>query len=307
MVATPQFKLPDVGEGLTEAEIVEWHVKVGDTVEVNDTLVEVETAKSLVELPSPFAGVITALHASEGETVEVGSVIVSFGNDSAAVENGVSPRAAELAPDVTGPIATAASMQADEPEEERQPVLVGYGPSRAKVARRPRKLGYRSLGESAVHFGTLDRHYATPPVRHRARELGIDLATVTPTGTTGRITRSDVEAARQQVSPSLELGESDQTRVPIRGVRKATAEAGTVTLIERISGVVGLEYAEMESCWGCSFFRRQHCSRRLPARPRIGRPSQCATRVRSVGVDGAGNAVKCPRKRRGSVARVRLI
>ncbi|MDF2471953.1 MAG: pyruvate/2-oxoglutarate dehydrogenase complex, dihydrolipoamide acyltransferase component, partial [Rhodococcus erythropolis] len=65
MVATPQFKLPDVGEGLTEAEIVEWHVKVGDTVEVNDTLVEVETAKSLVELPSPFAGVITALHASE--------------------------------------------------------------------------------------------------------------------------------------------------------------------------------------------------------------------------------------------------
>ncbi|MET3953672.1 2-oxoisovalerate dehydrogenase E2 component (dihydrolipoyl transacylase) [Rhodococcus sp. OAS809] len=225
MVATPQFKLPDVGEGLTEAEIVEWHVKVGDTVEVNDTLVEVETAKSLVELPSPYAGVITALHASEGETVEVGSVIVSFGNDSAAVENGVSPRAAELAPDVTGPIATAASMQADEPEEERQPVLVGYGPSRAKVARRPRKLGYRSLGESAVHFVTLDRHYATPPVRHRARELGIDLATVTPTGTTGRITRSDVEAARQQVSPSLELGESDQTRVPIRGVRKATAEA----------------------------------------------------------------------------------
>jgi pyruvate dehydrogenase E2 component (dihydrolipoamide acetyltransferase) len=146
MVATPQFKLPDVGEGLTEAEIVEWHVKVGDTVEVNDTLVEVETAKSLVELPSPYAGVITALHASEGETVEVGSFIVSFGNDSAAVETGVSPRAAELAPDVTGTIATAASMQADEPEEERQPVLVGYGPSRAKVARRPRKPGYRSPG-----------------------------------------------------------------------------------------------------------------------------------------------------------------
>lgn len=96
MTEAHQFALPDVGEGLTEAEIVKWHVQPGDTVAVNDTLVEVETAKSLVELPSPHGGVVAGLHAAEGETVAVGSVLVSFGNGAA-------------------------------PEEERQPVLVGYG------------------------------------------------------------------------------------------------------------------------------------------------------------------------------------
>ncbi|RYF59819.1 MAG: 2-oxo acid dehydrogenase subunit E2 [Comamonadaceae bacterium] len=225
MVAAQQFNLPDVGEGLTEAEIVKWHVKVGDTVEVNDTLVEVETAKSLVDLPSPYAGVIAALHAGEGETVEVGSAIVSFGDDSAATENAPSPQVEESAPESVGAVTAAVREPAEEPEEERQPVLVGYGPSRAKVARRPRKPGFRSPADSVMQVHTLDRPYATPPVRLRARELGIDLATVIPTGASGRITRSDVEAAVRQVSSSVEGGVPAQTRIPIKGVRKATAEA----------------------------------------------------------------------------------
>nr|WP_271209005.1 dihydrolipoamide acetyltransferase family protein [Rhodococcus wratislaviensis]GLK33440.1 dihydrolipoamide acetyltransferase component of pyruvate dehydrogenase complex [Rhodococcus wratislaviensis] len=225
MVATQQFNLPDVGEGLTEAEIVTWHVKVGDTVAVNDTLVEVETAKSLVELPSPYAGVIAALHAGEGETVEVGSVIVSFGNDSAATVNAPSPRIAETASEADLAAAAVVREPAEEPDEERQPVLVGYGPSRAKVARRPRKPGYRSPADSVAPVQTLDKPYATPPVRLRARELGIDLATVIPTGISGRITRSDVEVAARQVLSSVEGEVPAETRIPIKGVRRATAEA----------------------------------------------------------------------------------
>ena len=73
------YLLPDVGEGLTEAEIVAWRVKEGDTVEINDIVVEIETAKSLVELPSPYAGVVSALLVPEGETVPVGTPIISIG------------------------------------------------------------------------------------------------------------------------------------------------------------------------------------------------------------------------------------
>ena len=194
----PHFTLPDVGEGLTEAEIVRWHVKAGDVVAVNDTLVEVETAKSLVELPSPYAGVIGELHAAEGETVAVGAVIVSFGEQGEAPE--------------------------PEPEvEERQPVLVGYGPSRAKVARRPRKAGYRGPGRPSEPDTTRDRPYATPPVRLRAKELGVDLTTVTPTGTWGQITRGDLDTAVAKTT--IEPGEPAETRTPVKGVRKATAEA----------------------------------------------------------------------------------
>jgi len=79
-----EFKLPDVGEGLTEAEIVAWKVKVGDVVAINDIVVEIETAKSLVELPSPFAGTVLDLMVPEGETVPVGTPIIAIGDASAA-------------------------------------------------------------------------------------------------------------------------------------------------------------------------------------------------------------------------------
>src|SRR5882762_3112271 len=146
MAEAHQFTLPDVGEGLTEAEIVKWHVTVGDTVEVNDTLVEIETAKSLVDLPSLYAGVIARLHAVEGDTVAVGSVIVSFtveaaaGDPDPALQDGDHESASVPAGE---PHQAATPQPAKQPGDERQPVLVGYGPSRATVARRPRKSGYR--------------------------------------------------------------------------------------------------------------------------------------------------------------------
>ncbi|CAN5231602.1 dihydrolipoamide acetyltransferase family protein [soil metagenome] len=207
MTTPQQFALPDVGEGLTEAEIVTWRVKLGDTVNVNDTLVEVETAKSLVELPSPYSGVITRLHAAEGETVDVGSVLVTFG--------GTTPDTTE---ETNLPAAPA------EPEDEqRQPVLVGYGPSRAKVERRPRKAAHHGTPGASPPDPQGHKPYATPPVRLRAKELGVDLSAVLPTGPEGRVTRADVDAAATVSTTGA--AQSDEIRSPIKGVRKATAAA----------------------------------------------------------------------------------
>ncbi|AGB22211.1 pyruvate/2-oxoglutarate dehydrogenase complex, dihydrolipoamide acyltransferase component [Mycobacterium sp. JS623] len=224
MTETHQFTLPDVGEGLTEAEIVKWHVAVGDTVEVNDTLVEVETAKSLVDLPSPYAGVIAKLHAVEGETVAVGSVIVSF-TGAAAASDPAQRDAADSESEPAGePHQAAAPQPTEQPADERQPVLVGYGPSRATVTRRPRKPGYRSPVHPVPVAGAPHRPYATPPVRLRARDLGVDLATVRPTGAWGQITRTDVDAAQTSAAAD-EAADPAETRIPVKGVRKATADA----------------------------------------------------------------------------------
>ncbi|NDU77784.1 2-oxo acid dehydrogenase subunit E2, partial [Actinomadura sp. DSM 109109] len=133
-----QFKLPDVGEGLTEAEIVKWHVQPGDTVEVNQTIVEIETAKAIVELPCPFEGVVTELLVTEGQTVDVGVPIISVDPGG---EGGV-------ATPVSEPPAQAAALREEgvpavnEPGMEspkRTPVLVGYGAKEGTTRRRPRK------------------------------------------------------------------------------------------------------------------------------------------------------------------------
>src|SRR5687767_12994506 len=121
-----EFRLPDLGEGLTESEIVSWKVNVGDTVSLNQIIAEVETAKAVVELPSPFAGVITALHEQPGTVVEVGKPIVSF-----EVENdaGGQPDAAEtVAPvETVAPAEAAAPAETVAPAAKREPNLVGYG------------------------------------------------------------------------------------------------------------------------------------------------------------------------------------
>src|SRR6476646_6072803 len=146
-MALREFKLPDPGEGLTEAELVTWHVAVGDTVRVNDIVVEVETAKSLVELPVPFAGTVASLHAAEGDTVEVGSTII-------VIDDGVGGSADAVAP---APAAAAAPAPAEAPAEPsateedigegliggttstgRTAVLVGYGVKQTEAKRRPR-------------------------------------------------------------------------------------------------------------------------------------------------------------------------
>src|SRR6478736_575887 len=271
-MALREFKLPDPGEGLTEAELVTWHVAVGDTVKVNDVVVEVETAKSLVELPVPFAGTVASLHASEGDTVEVGTVIIT-------IDDGVggSPDAAAPAPAAAK--APAAPAAAEAPGEEigegliggttstgRTAVLVGYGVKQTEAKRRPRAGGMPAKVEApdlsakgtdvAVEPLELDdegrtlvgertRALAKPPVRKLAKDLGIDLGSVTPTGEGGTVTRADVEAAASgagatasdDMAPAASrwglMGDGEQqapgsareTRLPIKGVRKMTAQA----------------------------------------------------------------------------------
>jgi 2-oxoisovalerate dehydrogenase E2 component (dihydrolipoyl transacylase) len=241
------FRLPDLGEGLPEAELVQWLVAEGDTVALNQTIAEVETAKAVVELPSPHAGVVTALHAAAGDVVEVGSVLISF--DVAGDE----PPAPAAAP---GAAAPAASSDADSGEEAARPNLVGYGaaPRGAGRPQRRARAGVRAPAgidtavlEAAPHDVITatepvdvvrERPRSTPPVRKLAKELGVDLALVEASGATGLITRADVEsyaarvrtldaaAAAPSAAPAPAPADGERvTRIPIRGVRKHTAEA----------------------------------------------------------------------------------
>ena len=190
-----EFCLPDVGEGLTEAEIVSWLVTVGQRVEVNEPLVQIETAKAAVEIPVPFAGTVVGLHAGEGQTVPVGSVIMSLSLDGSGEPDG---------PD----------------DSEEPPMLVGYGsrrhrgPSPAPAPTPPRVSDPVTASAAAD-----ERPAAKPPVRRLARELGVDLATVVPTGPAGTVTREDVRAAAAPASAD------GPTRIPVRGVRKHMAAA----------------------------------------------------------------------------------
>jgi pyruvate dehydrogenase E2 component (dihydrolipoamide acetyltransferase) len=216
---TRVFALPDVGEGLTEAEILSWHVAPGDTVTVNQIIVDIETAKAAVELPSPYAGVVSELFAEPGATVAVGTPII-------AIDTGAG----------SGPAPTGAI--GEEGPSGRIATLVGYGPRAATVARRPRKpvpasavAGGRSPAAPAAHAAA---PLAKPPVRKLAKELGVDLRTVLGSASGGVITREDVEraarnggagsAARSGPESGPEPG-AGQRREPVRGVRKATAAA----------------------------------------------------------------------------------
>ena len=250
------FAMPDLGEGLTESELVAWHVTVGELVELNQPIAEVETAKAIVQLPSPFAGTISQLYVEPGTIVAVGSRLVAF----------------DLADEADAPV-------------ERNSVLVGYGPTIETGTRPKRKArgagraaltpqgtmpsvaspsagmpsaetpsagapsaGAPSAGSPTVAESPASRPVrTTPPVRKFARDLGIDLSTVRPTGDGGLITRADVvaaapvSAAPAAIAPAAiapvgvarTASESKaargtrprETRIPIRGVRKATAEA----------------------------------------------------------------------------------
>lgn len=264
-VAAPQrfreFKMPDVGEGLTEAEILKWYVKPGDTVTDGQVVCEVETAKAAVELPIPFDGVVHELRFPEGETVDVGTVIIAV--DTGEGEGG-EPAAG------TAPEPAAAPAPAAEPAQKRQPVLVGYGVAASSTKRRARKqpaVPAQTEAQQAVQ-GELNGHapapaaaapapaahagfapaevrpLAKPPVRKLAKDLGVDLAAVTPTGPQGTITREDVQKAAAPTAAPVAPAQVTaapvavpapaalapaagalETRVPIKGVRKATAAA----------------------------------------------------------------------------------
>ena len=293
-MAVQEFRLPDPGEGLVEAEIVTWRVAVGDRVEVNDILVEVETSKSLVELPSPYAGTVTELLVSEGELVDVGRPIIAV-DDGAGADVAPERNREDLVPP-TEATAVDSTVEAAEIDEEqgapggRVAVLVGYGPRTTEAKRRPRKTTAENRApetreQAARTFSTSDpvsrradvrtplppdqasavgaplpgpgtagseplpvrtSTLAKPPVRKLAKDLGVDLKLITGSGTGGVITREDVTAASQQKSsegasahdlsvpsnqapPSSERFDGSpepfEQRIPIRGVRKATAQA----------------------------------------------------------------------------------
>lgn len=216
-----QYRLPDVGEGLTEADIVSWKVAVGDTIAINDIVVEIETAKSLVELPSPYAGVVTALLVPEGKTVDVGTPIIDIqepGEASLPVGETSLPAGEESPKDAEESL-TGAN-------------LVGYGPKEAAVQRRARRT--TSAAPAAAETG---RALAKPPVRLLAKQLGVDLGSVVATGPAGDVRREDVESAASSATsyevaaPATSAYDVTQSvdgrerREPIRGVRKVMANA----------------------------------------------------------------------------------
>jgi pyruvate dehydrogenase E2 component (dihydrolipoamide acetyltransferase) len=193
---TRAFRLPDLGEGLTEAEIVAWHVAVGDAVSLNQVLVEVETEKAVVELPSPFAGTVTELLAAPGETVAVGAPIIAIDVGAASETAGA----------------------------EKVETLVGYGPAEAAPSRRRRR-AHRDRPSSPPP-GVSARPLAAPPVRFMARQQGIDLTEVTGHGPGGVITREDLAAHLAGAEPAAAPADaSRESRTPARGVQKRMAEA----------------------------------------------------------------------------------
>jgi 2-oxoisovalerate dehydrogenase E2 component (dihydrolipoyl transacylase) len=201
-MTTKQVQMPDLGEGLTEATVVTWLVAVGDEIAEDQIVAEVETAKATVELPTPFAGTITELHAAEGEEVEVGAVVLSvdIGGDGTAerlAEEDATPAAGDQLDRTAGnggppPTPSEADQAAD--DEASGNVLVGYGTGRGRGRRRRA----RARHEGSARPTTKPR--AKPPVRKLAKDLGIDLAQVRGTGPEGRITRDDVHAAAEETA-----------------------------------------------------------------------------------------------------------
>lgn len=235
-----EFRLPDLGEGLTEAEVVHWLVAPGDAVTLNQTLAEVETAKAVVELPSPYEGTVSTLHAEAGSTVAVGAPLIAFDIAGADEDSGDGVPSGDAT----------------------QPNLVGYGAAPAaagRPARRARRTGSAPVADTAVleaaphdarpaaHVEpTIERPRSTPPVRAYAKRRGVDLVLVAAEVGDRVITRDDVDAYAERVgaapatdrpestvraaeppitSPDGASGVPREVRIPIRGVRKHTAAA----------------------------------------------------------------------------------
>jgi 2-oxoisovalerate dehydrogenase E2 component (dihydrolipoyl transacylase) len=213
-----QFRLPDLGEGLEEAQVVEWLVKEGDTVELNQPLCQVETAKALVDIPSPFAGVVAQLHASPGDTVPVGAALITI------------TEAGAQAPAPTPGAAAGESTQ----DDGHGPILVGYGtegPAQTFARRRrgasqataaaPQASAPASVVASPTSATAQDGGRATPLVRKVAAERGIDLAAIAGTGAGGRIRMEDLDNAA--ATPAASPAEPDEERISTVGLRKAIA------------------------------------------------------------------------------------
>lgn len=196
------FLLPDLGEGLTEAEIVEWKVKPGDTVTIDQVVVEVETAKASVEVPCPFEGVVGELHAAEGTSLAVGAPLISI---------------------TGGAVADTPAAHERYREEERAGsgnVLIGYGTGHGPTGRRKRASHVSGNSTQATNFHSHAPKVLSPIVRSMALQGGLDLASIDVVGGHGVITRADVERALSSAAPSAE----GITRIPITGIRKTIAD-----------------------------------------------------------------------------------
>jgi 2-oxoisovalerate dehydrogenase E2 component (dihydrolipoyl transacylase) len=195
----PDFLLPDLGEGLTEAEIVTWHVAVGDRVQVDQTVVDVETAKATVEVPVPFAGTVSAVHGAPGDAVQVGAPLVSV-----TVEHFAEPGVET--PDGQG--------------HGSGNVLIGYGTGAQRPARRRRPHRSRRAAAPLVTAAATPSRtvaVASPLVRRMARQAGLDLTEIVGSGPDGLVLRRDVEAAVRPVDDGV-------TRIRLQGTRKAVAD-----------------------------------------------------------------------------------
>jgi pyruvate dehydrogenase E2 component (dihydrolipoamide acetyltransferase) len=256
MTELKEFRLPDVGEGLTEADIVAWHVKPGDQVEVNQIIVEIETAKAVVELPSPWDGTVARLLAEEGQTVDVGTPIIAVevsGGTAVAEKTDSAERSVVPAP-VTASQSPGEASQVEPDQDGRQSVLVGYGVKASSTTRRARKVTPvpAAAAAKAAHASTEPalarpetaevptgsrvpaepvaippepeapaavRALAKPPVRRLAKDLGINLAELAGTGPDGTITRDDVHRAATGTTARSEQ------EVEQNGVRTASLAA----------------------------------------------------------------------------------
>ena len=260
-----RFPLPDVGEGLTEAEIVQWRVAPGDRIVLDQVFVEIETAKSLVELPSAFEGVVSELLVDEGNTVDVGTPILVIQTDAATAADDATPapssEAAAAAPAAAAAGGVTVASHASAPSEGGGAVLVGHGTSGPSATRRKR---HPSPGGAHENLATVPAPaqpvapptappastspdgapaaptaprpdsgvpvIAKPPIRKLAKDLDVDLSRVAPTGPIGDITRDDVIRAASQVSvfrniQTPEWPTDREDRIPVKGVRKAIANA----------------------------------------------------------------------------------
>ncbi|WP_341718350.1 dihydrolipoamide acetyltransferase family protein [Micromonospora sp. FIMYZ51] len=265
-----EFNLPDLGEGLTEGEILAWLVKVGDTIELNQPIVEVETAKAAVEIPAKWAGQVQAIFHPEGSTVEVGTPIIAIDTDPGAgpIESSTTdlptPSAASLAAVEIAPAEgmVEPGMIGGAAPGGRTAVLVGYGPRTTPAKRRPRKNGVPAQATvtpvapapppvapppvappPVVPAPVVNGNgraggpvLAKPPVRKLAKDLGVDLRTLTGSGPLGSITRADVQRAASApataepltvaapTTSAASFGADREQRIPVKGVRKLTAE-----------------------------------------------------------------------------------
>ncbi|MFV0435314.1 MAG: dihydrolipoamide acetyltransferase family protein [Leucobacter sp.] len=259
------FPLPDVGEGLTEAEIVTWHVAPGDAVQLNQVICEIETAKSLVELPSPFAGVVTELLVEVGQTVPVGEPILRVREaggevpdpDAAATPapagsgTGESDEARDLVADATASVEHAGERDdriaigdstgaATAAADGHGAVLVGYGAAGTVKSRRRRGgeplLSGQVSQPAPIPVAEAAPVIAKPPIRKLAKDLGVDLTRVTGTGIAGEILRDDVVRQASQASlfrnittPAPEPEAAREERIPLKGMRKHIANAMTTS------------------------------------------------------------------------------